>query len=582
MEEKNSNKKYFQYNAKLMKWLFFAPIFLSALSYDVQFVGIEDGPALESLRDASTLVSLQSRPPASINGLRYRISSDLPDLVKVLHAYGYYDAVITPEMQGTEFIQVILHIDSGVQYMLSSFTALHSPVPFTPAVNVPAISTEIVNTELDLLAKLADSGYPLANVEKRSVTVDVKEKQVHATTLVQEGPYAKFGPLSINGLRKVKEDYLLSKVSWKEGAVYHSTNVEETQKKLLDTNLFSSVMITHDETVNEDGRLPMKMQLVEAKNRRFSIGLFYATVDGFGGNFSWAHRNLQGRGEQLTIDGEFSTRYLAGSVVYRKPEFFRPDQVYRALAEFERERIPPYIAINYRAANFLERKFGKKSTFTVGLEVEHMNVFHSANNGIYLFADLPLQFCYMNADDLLNPTKGFTIVYQLSPYQSLFSQNVHFFKQRFTTTFYLPMRRRFVWAARAQFGSILGEAQSNIPLPILFLGGSEDDLRGYRYMTVSPVNSQNQPLGGRSAIFCSLEARLRLSEFLGLVPFADVGTVSFNQLPDFTTKWFKSVGIGARIFTFFGPLRLDVGFPLDRRKNIDQAYRIYGSVGQAF
>ena len=142
--------------------------------------------------------------------------------------------------------------------------------------------------------------------------------------------------------------------------------------------------------------------------------------------------------------------------------------------------------------------------------------------------------------------------------------------------------KRFIFAGRLQFGSIAGARRENVPLPLLFLGGSEDDLRGYRYLTVSPLDKHRKPFGGRSAIYFTAETRFRVTETIGIVPFADFGTVTFSELPDFHAKWFKSVGVGLRYFTFFGPLRADIGFPLDRREGVDPAFRIYASIGQTF
>jgi len=58
--------------------------------------------------------------------------------------------------------------------------------------------------------------------------------------------------------------------------------------------------------------------------------------------------------------------------------------------------------------------------------------------------------------------------------------------------------------------------------------------------------------------------------------------VAFEQVPQFNQKWFKAVGVGVRYFAYFGPLRLDIGFPLDRRKHIDPAFHFYASAGQTF
>ncbi|MBX7065686.1 MAG: BamA/TamA family outer membrane protein [Parachlamydiales bacterium] len=573
-----------------------APAILFALPYEVTFVGLENEKALNSIRDAADLITLQERPPASINGIRYRIAGDIPDMLKVLRAYGYYDATITSDVQvENEKAQVTIYLHTGPQYTLRSYQIFHGDCtqpaeipccdPLTPErlglkIGSPLLSFNIVNAELNLLSELSRCGYPLASVEKRKVIVDMDKKDVEAAACIDEGPLSKFGPVSIFGLKTVKAKFVLDRISWDEGKIYSSDDVQHTQKRLLDSDLFSSVLISHDGHLDENGQLPMKMRLSEAKHRQISLGVFYATVDGPGGIFTWTHRNLRGLGESVSLNGEFSKRYLAGTITYKKPDFWTEDQTLRAMGQIERQDITAYIAFLYRFATFIERKWDVKTNVSFGLEVQHINVADSASDGRYNLIDLPVFIRYNTSDDLLNPTKGYTIVYQPHLFQSLDHGAQHFIKQRLTTTFYLPLIKKwFVFAGRFQFGSIAGAKQKNVPLPILFLGGSEDDLRGYRYLTVSPLDG-DKPLGGRSAIFISLEPRFRFGD-VGIVPFADFGTVAFNELPTVDTKWFKSLGLGLRYFTFFGPLRLDIGFPLDRR-SIDPAFRIYASIGQTY
>ncbi|OGN56186.1 MAG: hypothetical protein A3D96_01880 [Chlamydiae bacterium RIFCSPHIGHO2_12_FULL_44_59] len=581
------------------RWIFFLPVILYGLDYRVDFVGLDNVQAIKSMLDASDLVILQDRPPASLNGIRYRVQGDLPALLKVLRAYGYYDGKISYTVDWKEhFAQVTLYIRPGPQYTIASYEVYHkeqceTPLalpccsPLTPAslglpIGSPALSVSIVNAELNLLTSLAECGYPLANVEKRKVIVDMQEKKVEAASCIDEGPLSKFGPLSIFGLKKVKPAFILDRVAWQEGELYRTIDVKNTQKRLLDSDLFSSVLISHKETLDEQGGLPIKMHLSEAKHRQVSFGPFYATVDGPGGVFNWSHRNLRGMGESIQINMEASKRYLAGTLVYKKPDVLAIDQTYRALGQIERQDIYAYHSILYRGANFFDYKVDAKSYLSVGMQVEHFNVTNSANNRSYLFFDLPMIFKYNQADDPLNPTRGYTLVYQPHFFQSLYQSSQQFIKQRITTTFYIPIvQKYFTFAGRVQLGSVAGTRQKNIPIPVLFLGGSEDDLRGYRYLTVSPLDAKKRPFGGRSAIFLSVETRFRIGNF-GLVPFADFGTVTFRELPTVDAKWFKSLGIGLRYFTFFGPIRFDVGFPLDRRKGVDHRYRLYASIGQAY
>ena len=49
-----------------------------------------------------------------------------------------------------------------------------------------------------------------------------------------------------------------------------------------------------------------------------------------------------------------------------------------------------------------------------------------------------------------------------------------------------------------------------------------------------------------------------------------------------TLSLFLGTGVGLRYITRIGPLRLDLGVPLDRRSDVDDIVQIYVSIGQAF
>ena len=80
----------------------------------------------------------------------------------------------------------------------------------------------------------------------------------------------------------------------------------------------------------------------------------------------------------------------------------------------------------------------------------------------------------------------------------------------------------------------------------------------------------------------NFELRFQVTKSIGLVPFLDLGNVQTFEHLALHGKWFKSIGLGFRYFTFVGPFRLDVAFPLDRRKRIDSVYKILVSIGQTF
>jgi translocation and assembly module TamA len=91
------------------------------------------------------------------------------------------------------------------------------------------------------------------------------------------------------------------------------------------------------------------------------------------------------------------------------------------------------------------------------------------------------------------------------------------------------------------------------------------------------------PIGGRGLAEFGVEARVRLKQFggnFGIVPFFDAGSLSTSTLPQSKDLRFAA-GLGVRYYSLFGPIRLDVGVPLNRQKG-DGPVAVTVSLGQAF
>jgi translocation and assembly module TamA len=580
--------------------IFSLKIFSSEIQYKTKFQGIREKEILKKIEGVSQLASLQKKPPKSINALRYRVDGDINEMKKVLNSYGYYDASIKVDIDETKNkILVNVIITPGTRYTLGTYNIYSSPCDEAKETTVcnritldnlnanigqPAISQDIINSRLKLLTELSYCGRPLASISSQKTIVDAAEKQMHVDLCINPGPICNFGPITMLGLTSINPQFIQRKIIWNEGAIYSPEKIEETQKRLLKTDLFSSVLITHDDKLDAEQKLPIKIHLVESKHKNISIGASYATIERFGVTLAWANRNFRKMGEQLSLKADIADRMYSGVITYLKPDFRRLDQNYVLRLQALREKIHVYLSFTYDILSRLDRKFNKNWYGSWGIKMEFVNVNQSINNGEYTLTGLPIFIRYTTANNLLNPTKGHTLTYYVVPYGSIGNNKSFFLKQKLLSEIYIPFSSSdfFVFAMRLQLSSIVGPSISRLPMTKLFFGGSDDDLRGYRYRTVSPRDRKNNPLGGRGTIYCTLEPRFRITKSIGLVPFFDIGAVTLKEYPNVKEKWYKSVGIGLRYFTLFGPFRLDIGFPLNRRKGIDDRYRIYASIGQTF
>jgi translocation and assembly module TamA len=70
-------------------------------------------------------------------------------------------------------------------------------------------------------------------------------------------------------------------------------------------------------------------------------------------------------------------------------------------------------------------------------------------------------------------------------------------------------------------------------------------------------------------------------EDFGGAIFVEGGNVYDDPLPDLSQRILWGAGVGLRYFTDFGPVRLDVAFPINPRRS-DDVFQFYVGIGQAF
>ncbi|MEM8818359.1 MAG: BamA/TamA family outer membrane protein, partial [Pseudomonadota bacterium] len=88
-------------------------------------------------------------------------------------------------------------------------------------------------------------------------------------------------------------------------------------------------------------------------------------------------------------------------------------------------------------------------------------------------------------------------------------------------------------------------------------------------------------IGGRSVIEAGMELRFPIVGDLGGVAFVEGGSVSTEVFPDFEEEFLVAAGAGVRYYSPVGPIRFDIGFPINGRDE-DDVFQFYISIGQAF
>src|SRR5215469_5986962 len=575
------------------------PTAFADVNYRAEITGAEDSDLASLLDKVSELKTLEDKPPVSEEALRRRADGDLGRLADAAHSLGYWDAQFSYDLD-TEVdpAKVSVKVDPGPLYHVASVAVLRPdgqplPIPGEPKLPLkpgdPARTAPVVATETALVSAFGDSGHPFAKVVDRRVEIDRDAKTMDVTYALDPGPAERFGPVAINGLEQLNPAYVEGRIRWQPGAVYDASKVEDTRRALLESGLFSTVQITPTPNPDDPEEVRMTVEATERVRHTVGAGLAYNTSQGFGARAFWEDRNLFGNAENLRLSAEVGQQLDDFRANFRRPDFFAIDQDFLATVEVANDNPVAYRSRRALATGGLERRFGRMLTGGVAFEIEKANVVQLADvnprtgSQRYELAGLPAYLKLDTTDNLLNPTAGYRAQLSVTPAHTFSGSNLTFVANLISGSTYLALgaEDRAILAGKLALGSLDGAPLSQLPSDQRNYAGGGFSIRPYAYLMSVPLAPNNVPIGVRSSLVMNLEARVKITETIGIVPFFDAGSYYESPVPQLDRTLLYGVGLGLRYYTAFGPLRLDLATPLHKRSG-DSPIQVYISLGQAF
>ena len=573
------------------------------LNYRAEITGAEDSDLADLLDKVSELKTLEDKPPASEEALRGRADRDLGRLADAARSLGYWDAEFSYDIDtGTDPAKVTVTVKQGPLYHVASVTVLgpdgqpllipqdERKLPLKPG--DPARTAPVVATETALVAALGDSGHPFVKVVDRRVQIDKDTQTMDVTYTLDPGAVMRFGPLAIEGLERLDSAYVEGRLRWQRGEVYDASKVEETRRALIESGLFSTVRITPMADPDNPADVRMTIDTTERLHRTIGIGLAYNTSQGAGARAFWENRNLFGNAEYLRVAADVGQQTDAFRANFRRPDFLAIDQDFLATAELANDTPVAYHSRRAIVSTGLERRFSPALTAGIALQGTKANVVQLADvNSItaaqrtqhYTLVGVPAYLKLDETDNLLNPTRGYRGQLSLTPAHTLSRPTLNFISNLVSGSTYwaLGSEERAILAGRALLGSLDGAPLFQLPADQRIYAGGGGSIRPYGYQLAGPLDIGNKPIGGKSSLVLNLEARVKITENIGVVPFVDAGSYYESPVPQVGRTLLYGVGLGLRYYSAFGPLRLDLATPLHKR-SADSPIQVYISLGQAF
>jgi translocation and assembly module TamA len=565
---------------------------------------IEEAEAVRQGFDSRSAMEADKDDEANAAQIDRRARADAELLTELLRSQGYYDARVEPRItSATTELAVELAAIPGPRYQFETVElpgldaaagdeAARLREAFAVKAGDPVVAQKVIDAGVALQIALGERGFATAKVGEQDIVIDHERQVARLVLPVAPGPVAQFGSISVSGEPPFSATHVGRIARFDPGDRFEQSEVDDLRRALVATGLVAAVEVR--QIPREEGRIiDLAVKLEPAPMRTVAGEVGYGTGEGFRAEASWQHRNFFNPEGALTVRGVAGTQEQLASVSLRRNNWKRRDQVLNALGLISHVDRDAYEAKTVSLSGGIERQsnfiWQKKWTWSLGAELiatderDTIEATGEERRRTFFIGALPASLGYDGSDDLLDPTTGFRLLGRVSPEASFQGSAFGYVRAQIDASAYRPVSEKIVMAGRVRLGTILGAERDRIAPSRRYYAGGGGSVRGYGYQRLGPRDIDGDPIGGRSLAEFSLEARIRLDALggnFGIVPFIDGGTLSTEAMPDLK-DWQIGVGIGARYYSSFGPIRIDLGTPLNRQQG-DGRIAVVVSLGQAF
>jgi len=527
------------------------------------------------------------------------LDADLGAVRALYRDEGYVRVRVAPPRiavsAGGDAVEVDVDIDEGTRFLVSHLIfpkdlpeAAGNLADRIPLKVGGIFSPRLIEESEQALRESFDRlGYPEASVEA-SVVLTGSEAEV--SFAIVPGGAKRVGSIEIQGNRITKRRTIAERLTFGVGDLLSREQILKTQQRLYRTGLFSGVKTTYQSLGGDDPTAQkVTVHVEEAPPLSLSVGVGYDNQDGPRASFLLGYSNLGGRAVGVALQGLVSHNEQRGQITFRrKLEFWKlTDALVSALWEdsvetgftqnrrtfsfrFERRR---QRWLSYYRYSIQQVRIGDITDPTAALD----QIFQDKLSSIRL-GSAGVGFVHDSRDDAFSPTRGFYGSLEGNIFAEGLGSEASFLKAFLRSSYTKTFRRGSRFSSFLRVGAEQPFAQTDLaPLSERFFAGGPYTLRGFAedsvgglILVVPGATPAEPPLtfnaGGEAILLLNEEWTAPIWKALRLETFLDVGNV-YPKASDFSvTDVRASSGLGLRLETPIGPIRVEYGWKLDRRE----------------
>ncbi|OQY28938.1 MAG: hypothetical protein B6244_05200 [Candidatus Cloacimonetes bacterium 4572_55] len=489
----------------------------------------------------------------------------------------------------------------------------------------------LINQQRQLLANTyANLGFAYAIVSD-SAYFSADQSTADAVILITEGNRVTIKSIKITGNEKVRQKIIDREVRSKPGDVFSLIRIQEDQQRLYSTSLFRDARFVINGFEESLSQVDIDIQVVEEKLKWIGGGVGYGTQDGGRISGEYGHNNIFNNAQKFKIISKLT-----------KTDIINKSDTYRLTRRLETEYVDPRLfGISWTSGLNLAYQYEddlEKTKEDISYQLETYTIRLATGRPISRYNQLSFQVTarmdsYFDVvdksdvnnpsdpyedpiqegrtvtnsfsasisrdtrNDVFNPTRGYFLFLSAKIGGSILYGDNNFLKLNFDSS----SHRRYKWVVfsiRAQGGKAISYGSSYlIEKNDQFTYGGSTTNRGYGELSLGSMNHRGS-LSGNALLATTGEIRVSFLTYFQVVFFADYGKLwftdgeidrsdqsNFSLRNDPETSDGKlSLGMGFRYLTPVGPLRIDLGLPMEE-ETWEERWNHKGffiSFGQAF
>lgn len=406
---------------------------------------------------------------------------------------------------------------------------------------------------------------------------------------IDEGLQSYVNLINIQGNTRTKDRVIRRELAVDPGDVFDSTLIDVSRKRLENLNYFSTVEMAPMDTI-VPGRKDLNVIVQEKRTGAFNFGVGFSTIDSLVGFaelsqsnfdlFNWP--NFTGGGQRFRIRGQYGIERSDFVIALTEP-WFLGYKLSVGVEGYYREAnflSPVYDQSNLGVAIQARKQIWRALTARAEYRIEQVRIFDIDEDnagieiqeaeGTYDRSGFEGSLIWDTRDNLFLTRRGELVELTGFIAGGPLGGNVQDYGISLEASKYFSLPWDIIFLIKGQLAVVDGwdgsedtdEYGAGVPIfDRLYLGGA-NNLRGFDFREVGPVDSEDNPIGGNSLGYLTFELTFPIITRVRGAVFTDMGFVNSGSWDFSTSSANVDIGLGLRLDLPIGPIRVDWGYPI--------------------